>query len=144
MTEPYLLRAMVERREDGKPLRRVVPGQDPWRDFAAVRIEDANDQEIGIDRIHVQAGKRDVPPCGDGEDRRNDGERYPVGGSGIFFRSQIFPLALKMASPIVQAVARRRKSRYSESMSSLRDLLSRLSPIAIPGDLLLLLRPARR
>jgi hypothetical protein len=57
---------------------------------------------------------------------------------------QIFPLALKMASPIVQAVARRRKSRYSESMSSLRDLLSRLSPIAIPGDLLLLLRPARR
>ena len=41
-------------------------------------------------------------------------------------------------------VAHRRKSRYSESMSSLRDLLSRLSSIAIPGDLLLLLRPARR
>jgi hypothetical protein len=44
----------------------------------------------------------------------------------------------------VQAVARRRKSGYSESMSSLRDLLSRLFSIAIPGDLLLLLRPARR
>jgi hypothetical protein len=41
-------------------------------------------------------------------------------------------------------VARGRKSRYSESMSSLRDLLSRLFSIAIPGDLLLLLRPARR
>ena len=43
-----------------------------------------------------------------------------------------------------QCVARGRKSRYSESMSSPRDLLSRLFSIAIPGDLLLLLRPARR
>jgi hypothetical protein len=43
-----------------------------------------------------------------------------------------------------RCVARRLKSRYSESMSSLRDLVSRLSSIAIPGDLLLLLRPARR
>jgi hypothetical protein len=41
-------------------------------------------------------------------------------------------------------IACRHKSRYSESMSSLRDLLSRLFSIAIPDDLLLLLRPARR
>ena len=50
----------------------------------------------------------------------------------------------RAAASLRRCVAHRRKSRYSESMSSLRDLLSRLSSIAILGDLLLLLRPARR
>jgi hypothetical protein len=43
-----------------------------------------------------------------------------------------------------RCVACRDKSRYSESMSGLRDHFSRLSSIAILGDLLLLLRPPRR